>query len=175
MRAGFAYKRYLKDGRGSAAVEFALVAGPLIFLICACAELALVFLLSVTLDNATELASRGIRTGLTTQANTSQQAFKQAVCNNMGWLSGSCMTSLNIDVQTYSSFALAAAPNDPLEGDKIIASQFAYTISTGSKIQMVRAYYEWPLFTPMLEGGFRKLSNNDIVISAKVVFRNEPF
>jgi Flp pilus assembly protein TadG len=156
-------------------VEFALVAGPLIFLICACTELALVFLLSVTLDSATELASRGIRTGLTTQANTSQQAFKQAVCNNMGWLSDSCMANLNIDVQTYSSFALAAAPNDPLTDGKIVASNFYYIIGTGSKIQMVRAYYEWPVFTPMLSGGFTKLSNSDIIISAKVVFRNEPF
>jgi Flp pilus assembly protein TadG len=175
MRRELANRRYLKDTRGAAALEFALVAGPLIFLICACIELALVILLSVTLDNATETASRTIRTGITTQTNTSQEEFKQLVCNNMGWLSSSCMSSLNIDVQTYDSFALAATPNDPLDGDEIVASQFFYNISTGSKIQMVRAYYEWPLFTPMLESGFRKLSNNDIVISATVVFRNEPF
>ncbi|MFT4074994.1 MAG: pilus assembly protein [Asticcacaulis sp.] len=175
MRTRLADIRFLKDVRGASAVEFALVAGPLLFLICACIELALVFLLSVTLDNATEQAARGIRTGLTTSANTSKEAFRQSVCDNMGWLSGSCTSNLNLDVQTYDSFALAATPVDPLASKQVVASNFAYNVGAGSKIQMVRAYYEWPLFTPMLQGAFNKLSNNDIVITAKVVFRNEPF
>lgn len=174
MLARFA-DRYLKDIRAASALEFALVAGPLIFLICACIELALVFLLSVTLDNATEIAARSIRTGETTKSNTSQAAFRQMVCNKMGWLSGSCMTNLNIDVRTYDNFALAASPVDPLQDKKIVTANFYYDIGTGSKIQLVRAYYEWPVFTPMLQGAFYTLSNNDIIVTAKVVFRNEPF
>lgn len=175
MLGRLAKKQFLKNRKGSAAVEFALVAGPLIFLLCACVELALVFILSVTLDSATELAARRIRTGITTQTNTTQQAFKQSVCNNMGWLSGSCMSNLNIDVRTYDNFTLAAAPVDPIANKKIVAGAFYYNIGTGSKIQLVRAYYEWTIFTPIMRGGFNTLSNGDIVVTAKVVFRNEPF
>lgn len=179
MRARLAYLhrtiRRLKDTRGSTAVEFALVAGPLIFLICACAELALIFLVSVTLDNATDRASRDIRTGLTTNANTSVEQFKQKICDNMSWLGGNCISSLQVDVQTYSSFADLSNAPPPIEDGKFKASSFNFNIGPGSRIQMVRVYYEWPLITPMLDGALSKLGNNDAVVSAKAVFRNEPF
>ena len=164
-----------KDRRGSAAVEFALVAGPLIFLICACVELALVFLLSVTLDNATSLASRDIRTGLTTQTNTSVEQFKQKICDNMGWLGGSCMSSLQVDVRNYGTFAELSAAPPPIQDGKFVPVNFDFKIGLGTRVQLVRVYYEWPLITPLLDGALSKLSNHDAVITTKVVFRNEPF
>ncbi len=163
-----------KDARGASAVEFALIAAPLVFLICACMELALIILLSVTLDNATDMASRQIRTGLTTQGNSDVTKFKQSICDNLGWLNGSCMSSLTVDVQTYDNFNLVPT-TDPIKDGKYETANFAYVIGTGSKIQMVRAYYEWPMFTPFLQPGLSTLANNDVVITSKVVFRNEPF
>ena len=165
----------LRDSRGSAAVEFALVAGPLIFLICACVELALIFLVSVTLDNATDLASRDIRTGLTTNANTSVEQFKQKICSKMGWLGGNCISSLQVDVQTYNSFADLSAAPPPIVDGKFSAASFLYIIGAGTRIQMVRVYYEWPLITPLLDGALSRLGNHNAVITAKAVFRNEPF
>ncbi len=164
----------LGDSRGAAAVEFALIAGPLIFLICACIELALVILLSVTLDNATEIAARNIRTGITTSANSTVDTFKQSICNNMGWLSASCTTNLRVDVKTFDSFALVNL-SPPIVDGKFVPANFVYNIGTGSKIQLVSAYYEWTLMTPFLNAGLSTLSNNDAVITAKVIFRNEPF
>lgn len=164
----------LANQEGAAAVEFALVAAPLVFLICSCIELALVIVLSVTLDNATDKASREIRTGVTTSGNSTVDTFKQKVCDNMGWLSGSCMSSLHIDVQTYNSFA-EVSKDDLIKDGKFDTNNFKYNVGTGSKIQLVRAYYEWPLFTPFLTDGLASLGNKDAVISSKVVFRNEPF
>ncbi len=166
--------RFLRDARAAAAVEFAMVAGPLIFLICACIELALIILLSVTLDNATDLASRDIRTGITTAGNSTVTTFKQSICNHMGWLSGSCMTNLHVDVETFSSFANVPTA-DLIKNGQFDTANFQYTVGTGSKIQLVRAYYEWPLITPFLNAGLSTLSNKNAVVSAKVVFRNEPF
>ena len=166
--------RFLRDSQAAAAVEFALVAGPLIFLMCACIELALVILLSVTLDNATDQASRGIRTGLTTAGNSSITTFRQAICNRMGWLAGSCMTNLHADVETYSSFATVPTA-DLIKNGQFDTTNFKYQIGTGSQIQLVRVYYEWPLITPFLDAGLSTLSNKNAVVSAKVVFRNEPF
>lgn len=170
----FRIAKPLADRRGAAAVEFALIAFPLIFLLFSCIELAMVILLSVTLDNATDLASRQIRTGITTQGNSTAASFRQQICNNMGWLQNSCNSSLLVDVQTYNSFALVPT-TDLIKNGQFDSANFAYVIGSGSKIQMVRAYYEWTLFTPFLQGGFSSLSNKDIVVTAKVVFRNEPF
>ncbi|MDI7776026.1 pilus assembly protein [Asticcacaulis sp. EMRT-3] len=167
-------RRWRDDRRGAAAIEFALVAGPLIFMIMCCIELALVILLSVTLDNATDIAARQIRTGTTTAANSTATDFRQLICNNMTWLAGSCMASLQVDVRTYSNFSLVDTTSPILNG-KMQGSVFAYQIGAGSTIQLVRAYYEWPLFTPFLKPGLASLANGDAVITATAVFRNEPF
>ena len=167
-------KGLIRNRDGAAAIEFALVAGPLIFLICACIELAMVILLSVTLDNATDVAARQIRTGLTTSGNSSVATFKQKICDHMGWLSGSCMGSLKVDVTTYNSFA-DVPKTDLIKNGEFDNTNFKYNIGGASKIQLVRAYYEWPLITPFLNAGMVSLSNQDAVITSKVVFRNEPF
>ncbi|MGA9658977.1 MAG: TadE/TadG family type IV pilus assembly protein [Asticcacaulis sp.] len=166
--------RSVKNTRGAAAVEFALIAAPLIFLIFSCIELALVILLSVTLDSATDKAARDIRTGITTQGNSTANSFKQTVCQGMGWLAGDCMSRLHLEVQTYDTFS-AIPLTDPIKNGKFYPAVFPYKIGGGSKIQMVRAYYEWTLFTPFLNGGLTSLSNKDTVVSARVIFRNEPF
>ncbi|HTM80584.1 TadE/TadG family type IV pilus assembly protein [Asticcacaulis sp.] len=174
MRARLA-DLHLKDSRGSAAVEFALVAGPLIFLICACVELALIFLVSVSLDNATDIASRNIRTGLTTQANTSVEQFKQKICDQMSWLGDGCTSNLQIDVRNYGTFAELTTAPPPIEDGKFVAANFVYLVGLGSRVQLVRVYYEWPLITPLLDGALSRLGNHNAVITAKAVFRNEPF
>ena len=173
-RASARLRPMAKDSKGAAALEFALIAMPLIFLIFSCIELAMIVLLSVTLDNATDIAARQIRTGLTTQANSTVDTFRQKVCDNMGWLSATCPSSLHIDVQTYDSFA-SVPTTDLIVNGQFDTTNFKYLIGTGSKIQMVRAYYEWPLFTPFLQAGLNTLGNSDAVVTAKVVFRNEPF
>ena len=168
------FSRFNADRKAAAAVEFALIAAPLVFMICACLELGMIILVSVTLDNATDLASRGIRTGTTTNSTTSLAQFKQSICDNMGWLASSCPSSLSLDVQTYSSFANVPL-TDPVVSGQLQTGSLSYNLGAGSQIQMVRAYYDWPLFTPILSGGLSTLSNGDALLSSKVVFRNEPF
>jgi Flp pilus assembly protein TadG len=162
------------DRRGASAVEFALIAFPLIFMIFCCLELAFIILLSVSLDNATDLAARQIRTGILTQGNSSAASFRQKICGNISWLEGACNAALKVDVQTYESFAQVPT-TDLIKNGEFDTANFAYVIGSGSKIQMVRAYYEWPMFTPFLQGGVNSLSNKNVVVTAKVVFRNEPF
>ena len=168
------FKRFFADRKAAAAVEFALIAAPLIFMICACIEVGMIFLVSVTLDNATDMAARGVRTGQTTGTNTTQTQFKQAICDNMGWLASSCMSSLTLDVQTYSSFALVPLTT-PMSNGKLDTTNIGYNPGAGSQIQMVRVFYDWPLFTPLLNSSLSTLANGDALLTYKVVFRNEPF
>ena len=167
--------RLSADRKAAVAVEFALIAPALILMICACLELCMAFLVSVTLDNATQTAARGIRTGNTTSANTTPAQFVADVCNNMGWLSGSCPTSLTLDVETYSTFSAAAGAASLVQNGKFTSTPPAFQVGTGSQIELVRAYYTWPLFTPLLNPGLVTLGNGDAVLTSTVVFRNEPF
>ena len=171
LKAG--WRLFARHNKGAAAVEFALVAAPLVFLICSCIELALVVVLSVTLDNATDQAARQIRTGVTTSSNSTADTFRQKICDNMGWLSGSCMGSLKVDVQTYTNFS-DVAKTDLIVNGKFDTTNFKYTIGTGSKIQLVRAYYEWRLFVPGLSH-LANLSGSRRLLTSGAAFRNEPF
>jgi len=133
----------------------------------------MVFLVSTTLENATETVSRGIRVGTITAANTSPAQFVQDICNNMGWLASSCPSSLTVDVNVYSTFSAVTLAPPPVSAGKLNSTN--YNIGTGSQIQMVRAYYNWPLFTPLLSAGLSTLSNGDALLTTNDVFRNEPF
>ena len=168
--------RFGRDRKAAAAVEFAMIAAPLVLMLCASVELGMVFLVDVTLDNAVQAASRGIRTGTTTAGNTTQAQFITDICNNMGWLASSCPTSLSVEVNTYASFTAVAttAATTPISNGKL-NTPLTYTIGSGSTIQMVRAYYDWPLFTPLLSPGLSTLGNGDALLSSQAIFRNEPF
>jgi Flp pilus assembly protein TadG len=165
---------YVRNTKGATAVEFALIAAPLVFLIMACFELALVILVSVSLDNATAKAARDIRTGITTSSNSSLNTFKQKICDNMTISSSSCMTDLILDVDTYNNFALVPT-TDPVVAGAFDPSQLGYNIGSGSKVQLVRAYYEWTVVSPFLFTGTSLMANGKRVLSTKVVFKNEPF
>lgn len=167
-------KSFRSRREGGTAVEFALVIWPLIMLILGTLEMALIILLSVTLENATSSAARKIRTGLTTQANSSANVFKQEICNGMGWLELTCMSDLVVDIKTYNNFS-EVPTTDPIVSGALDVGSFSYTVGAGSTIQLVRAYYQWPLISPFLEGGLTKLSSGDVIVSSKIVFRNEPF
>jgi Flp pilus assembly protein TadG len=95
--------RFARDDDGAAAVEFAFVIIPFLILLFSIIELGLTFLVSITLENALMTVDRRIRTG-DMQATTSDQ-FRNAVCDQMSWLSSSCASSITLDVRVLPSFA----------------------------------------------------------------------
>ena len=171
--------RFVANDRGATAVEFALVALPFLFLIFAILELALVFLVNVSLENATAVASRKLRTGQTvatgvgfTQPSSGQVGayedeahFKNDICANMSWIpSSTCNSQLQVDVRSYSSFESQSQPN-PIVGTTFNAQNLCYYSGnsssggqTSNTIVLVRAYYLWPLITSFLNGGLRNVT-----------------
>lgn len=161
-----------RDRRGATAVEFALIAFPFFGLLMGCLELAIVLFAGVSLDLATARVARELRTGLADKpANAT--VFATKVCADMSWLGSDCASKLRVDVRTFTNFSLV-----PQVPDVIVNGQFAnlqYNVGTGSQIQLVRVYYPWKVFTPLLKPGFSSLSSGEMVLSTRVVFKNEPF
>lgn len=174
LRSRALLRRFAAARRGATAVEFALVAAPFLALMFGVLELGLVFMVSTTLDNATEAAARTIRTGQLQTAGGSANSFKTAVCNNMSWLGSSCAGKLTVDVRTFPKFADVAMA-DPVTDGAIDASKTNFTPGNGEDIVVVRAYYEWTLITPMLNAGLANLGGTKRLIYSTVTFRNEPY
>ena len=171
-------RRFLRAEGGVTAVEFGLVSLPIMLMTFGLLELALVFLVGATLDTATEMASRQIRTGeFQTSAGNTQADFKNLVCAQMAWLSGQCAASLWVDVRTFSTFnGLATAPpvntatfNPP--------AGLCFSVGQPTDIVLVRAYFEWSLFTPLLNNALENMGGGSgkRLITSTTSFRNEPY
>jgi Flp pilus assembly protein TadG len=163
--------RFARGERGATAVEFAIVAMPFMLLIFGLIELGLVFLVSLTLENAVIDVGRTIRTGQVQTTGGSATSFKTAVCDKMSWLgSTTCSSALQVDVRTFSDFATSntSALNNT------VPSSMTWNPGTAGSIVLIRAYYTWPLITPLLRTGLQS-SDGKRIIYAATAFTNEPY
>jgi Flp pilus assembly protein TadG len=162
------------DQSGAAALEFALVATPLMLMLLGGLQLAFMFLISSTLSSATTSVARQIRTQqYTASGATAQTDFGTQICDRMGWLQSTCAGSIWVDVETAPSFTAASSIN-PVSGGAFNSNSLGFSASNAGQIVLVKAYYLWPIYTPILYGPLHALSNGKVVISATSAFRNEP-
>lgn len=160
---------------GATAVEFAFVIGPFLFMLFAVLELAIVFSVSVMLENATVDTSRRIRTGeLQTAGGATATSFRNDVCAHMPWMEAQCRERLQIDVRTFQQWA-DAQPVDPIQNGEFNEGALKFDAGKAGSIVLVRAYYRWPLLTPFLNQALARLDGGVAVIQSTVTFRNEPY
>ncbi|MDR7230472.1 Flp pilus assembly protein TadG [Caulobacter sp. BE264] len=162
--------RFARADEGATAVEFALVAIPFLMLLFAIIELGLVFLVSITLENAVIDAGRTIRTGQVQTAGTGATAFKTAVCDRMSWLGSKCSTALQVDVSTFTDYSTGKTT----AVNTTVPTTMNWNPGASGSIVLIRAYYTWPLITPMMNTGLQS-SNGNRIIYAATSFTNEPY
>jgi Flp pilus assembly protein TadG len=175
---------FARADRGATAVEFALVSLPLLMLIFGVLELGLLLLVSSTLDLATQSAARDIRTGRFQSAlatpNVTPDGFKALVCGKMTWLSTQCPSHLVLDVQTFANFSTLASPPAVLPSAFLPpgtagATSPCFTAGQPGDKVLVRAYYDWKLFTPLLNVALDNTGVGSHRLSSTTAFQNEPF
>ena len=169
--------RFARAERGATAVEFGLISLPILLMIFGLLELALVFLVTTTLDGAVQTSARQIRTGeFQASASPTKDNFKALVCQRMTWLASKCAADLWLDVRTFSDFnSMAAVP--PPNGATFNPAALCFSAGNPTDIVLVRAYFEWDLITPLLLPMFENMGGGSgkRLISSTTAFRNEPF
>lgn len=176
-----ALRRFGRDRRGATALEFGLVAAPLFFMILATIELGMVYMVTTSLDNATQEAARQVRTGeLAATGTATADSFRDQICANMGWLESQCKSNLSVDVRSFSSFSGESAPNPVTQGGNSTGSfdksKLVFQTGNAGDIMLVRSFYQWNLITPVLYGGLQSMNGTGVdVITSATTFRNEPY
>jgi Flp pilus assembly protein TadG len=165
-------RRLQRDEKGVAAVEFALVAGPFLFMLFAIIEVAMVFFAGQVLETATSNAARLIMTGQAQSNNFDATAFKNEVCKGTSALM-TC-SGIAVDVRTYTNFS-SASQSKPVTGGVVNYGSMQYTQGAGGDIVVVRVVYEWPVLMPTFGLTIGDLSNGKRLLMATSTFRNEPF
>src|SRR3982751_4753908 len=94
--------RFRRNGRGSAVVEFALVAPMFFALLFAIIETALMFFASQVLETVTQDSARQIMTGQAQNAAMTQAKFKTLVCSKVAALFD--CNGISVDIQSYTAF-----------------------------------------------------------------------
>jgi len=171
--AGNILRRFRRNRRGSAAVEFALVA-PLFFgLLFAIIEMALIFFASQVLETVTQDSARVIMTGQAQTSAYTQAQFKNLVCSKVVALFD-CANGVSIDVQSYSAFGSVNIA-DPIDAGKNFVAPNNYLPGGPGDIVVVRVFYQWPLLVTGLGFNPANLSGSKRLLTATAAFQNEPY
>jgi Flp pilus assembly protein TadG len=171
--AGNVLRRFRRNHRGSAAVEFALVAPIFFGLLFAIIELAMVFFASQVLETATQDSAREIMTGQAQTANFTQAQFKNLVCSKLVVMFD-CVNGVSIDVQSYSAFGSVNIA-DPIDASRNFVPPNNYLPGGPNDIVVVRIFYQWPLIVTGFGFNIANLSGSKRLLTATAAFQNEPY
>ncbi|MET0271571.1 MAG: hypothetical protein ABW360_01130, partial [Phenylobacterium sp.] len=122
-------------------------------------------------------AARKIRTGEFQQgAAPTKDAFKTLVCGEMSWLGSDCAENLYVEAESFGSFA-ALADDEPTPADELEDGGGCWSIGKPADIVLVRTYYRWKLFTPLVDASLETLGAGSgmRLVSSATAFRNEPY
>jgi Flp pilus assembly protein TadG len=167
-----ALRRFRRNRRGSAAVEFAMVAPVFFALLFAIIETAIVFFAGQVLETITQTSGRYIMTGQAQNASLTAGQFKTYVCNQIPALF-TC-ANLYVDVQSYSSFT-SVTFNSHIDAANNFDTTMQYSPGTQGQIVVVRLFYQWPLFVTGLGYNISNLTGSKRLLAATAAFQNEPF
>jgi Flp pilus assembly protein TadG len=167
------FARFLRDERGQAAVEFAFIALPFFTLLLSAIDFGLMFFAGSALENGINQAARMVRTGEVQASGMTEQQFKQALCDQVSMFLD-CGDQLAVDVRVFDSFANTNPPAS-LDGDGNLAGNFQFSPGQPGDVVLVRAFYSWPMLTPILGEALSNMNGQSRLLTASVAFRNEPF
>jgi Flp pilus assembly protein TadG len=168
------FHRFRRNRRGSAAIEFALVAPVFFALLFAIIETAVVFFAGQVLETITQDSARQVMTGQAQAAGytSASQFLNSVVCPKIPAL----FTCANVfvDVKNYPTGTNVTTDN-PIVGGNFDPSTLGYSPGGSCDRVKVRLFYKWPLFVTGLGYNISNLTGNQRLLIATAAFRNEPY
>ncbi|HXG78115.1 MAG TPA: TadE/TadG family type IV pilus assembly protein [Methyloceanibacter sp.] len=165
--------RFGGDRSGASALEFALVAVPLLLLLFGIFQVALIYLGNLAIEGAAAQGARLIRTGQAQMQGLNANTFKEKVCEQLpAFLT---CAKLQVDVRRFNNFGSTQLTN-PLDDSGNMKSSFSYDPGNAGDVVVVRVFYAWDVtaeFPSLLN--MSNMSGNQRLLMATVAFRNEPY
>ena len=169
--------------KGSAAIEFAMVAPIFFVLLLGIFEAAIMFFSQAALQNGMTDMGRLVRTGEVNCYTKSggncvamtEDQFRTEMCDRVAPLVP-CDANLVIDVQAYSSFG--GTNFDPLlKADGTLdPEQSKFITGNACDVVLARTFYAWPVVTPLRTWFLVNMADNKHhLMTAATAFRNEPY
>ena len=168
--------RFRRNRRGSAAVEFALVA-PLFFcMLFAIIETAIVFFAGQVLEHGTAESARLMMTRQAQDSGMNETAFKTDLCNRIKVMFN-CHGNLGDHYRRCEGLYAGHRDHDHRSDRQWKPDRtFLYSLppSGSSNTIVVRAFYQWPLFVTGLGLNLANLNGSKRLLAATAAFHVEP-
>lgn len=159
---------------GSTAVEFAMIALPFFILVFGILEVGMLLLLDAVVETAVSDTGRLVRTGQAQQQALKPAEIKQKMCERMSVFAADCPSRAFIDVRVVDNFSTPVAP-DPLASGIFDQSKLTYQPGGPGDRILVRIWYEQPIATPFIAQALSRTSDDKVLLTTSLAFRNEPY
>ncbi|MBZ9796701.1 TadE/TadG family type IV pilus assembly protein [Mesorhizobium sp. ES1-4] len=176
---GRSVRRFVRDRRGSTALEFALLAMPFALLVFAILESCISFASQEVMANITDDVARRLRTGQLRAADIAGNSLKNMICDKLEIIvSQDCPNQLSVDLRQYTTFADAALAGFRIQSGNIQLTKsgadvpFTVTAGAAESKNMLRVFYKWPIMTDLMA---QSMGGNKTLHFASVTWQNEPF
>lgn len=160
-------RTFLRDERGSSAIEFALLTPILVFALAATIQIGLMGITMAGLNDAVLDASRQIRTGRP-DGPADMGTFKSLVCDEFALNEADCNERLSVSVLKVVRFADLAARLD----DEIVDE---FDKGGAGDIILVRVNYRMPLVVPIIALHGSQPRALEVELDSRTAFKNEPY
>jgi Flp pilus assembly protein TadG len=168
-------RAFSRNRDGAAAVEFAIIMTPLITILLMALQTAIIFLFDQALQSVAQQAARQLMTGSAQMSSLTQAQYRAAVCA----LAPSPFQCANImvDVQSATSFStLSTAPLTlTYNASNVVTNSWSYSPGNPGDVVIMRVMYNWPVLGGALALNLANQPNNNRLLVATVVFKNEPY
>jgi Flp pilus assembly protein TadG len=167
-------RRFGSNRKGSAVVEFALIAPVFIALLFAIVETAIMFFASQILETVTQESARQIMTGQAQAANYTAATFlTKVVCPQIP----AVLTCANIGVDVESDPSQFSNVNiaNPITSGAFDPTKLNFNMGGSCSVITVTLYYQWQMVVTGLGYNISNMNGNKRLLSATAAFRNEPY
>lgn len=182
-------RRFYRDRDGVTAIEFALIAPVLSFMIMGMVELSLIMFAQSVMDSAVLTASRLGKTGYEEGSGVTRE---ETIMNALNARAGALLNVANVSISqlSYAQFDQIGDPEpftdtngngirDEGENYTDVNTNGQYDDDMGAEsaggageVVVYTVTYPWPIFTPLLSGFF---SGGGVTLTSRTVVLNEPY
>ena len=166
-------RRLVRDRRGSAAIEFALLIAPLLLLLLGILEVSVQYFVATAVDYAVQRTARLIRTGQAQEQHYSSDVLKQVLCADISDLMN-CQDNVYVTVDELQTLT-ANITTLPIGNDGGFIEDQAPNMGAGGSYIIVRDYFQYAPLFGIFGAISPRLDNGNHLVVASALFRNEPF
>lgn len=177
-KAATARKRrsFLGNRRGSVSIEFGMLAIPFTMLVMAILETSISFTAQQIMANATDDLARELRTGQIKKADVTAPIIHDRICDRLSILVADDCPGLFIDLQSYATFAAAAAVQVHMTPDNDLdTSGFKIDPGLSQSKNMLRVFYKWPVMLDLMRKSMSNIKGGKTLLFSTTTWQNEPF